>query len=164
MICKRRLYMLMISFMCLAVCQYLRTHAFVCKDLNSRSLAYFISARNRMAEATGRISSRKYSSLENYRNTGSSSEKQATNKSKSRVRAIKPLTEDEKEIAKLHQEACEAKQQTYVDPLTGYQVLTKFAHLQRGKCCGSACRHCPYGQVNVKDPAKKKKFNSVFYI
>lgn len=32
-------------------------------------------------------------------------------------------------------------QLNYVDPATGYTVLTQLAHLQRGKCCGSACRH-----------------------
>uniref|UniRef100_A0A8C0G120 Chromosome 1 open reading frame 53 n=1 Tax=Chelonoidis abingdonii TaxID=106734 RepID=A0A8C0G120_CHEAB len=53
--------------------------------------------------------------------------------------------------------------QNYVDPVTGYLVFTKVAHLQRGKCCGSACRHCPYDQANVKDPSKKKRFNSFFY-
>nr|XP_009668129.1 PREDICTED: uncharacterized protein C1orf53 homolog [Struthio camelus australis] len=57
-----------------------------------------------------------------------------------------------------------AGQQNYVDPVTGYLVLTKVAHLQRGKCCGCACRHCPYEQVNVKDPSKKKRFNSFFYV
>ncbi|KAJ8376181.1 hypothetical protein SKAU_G00067610 [Synaphobranchus kaupii] len=74
------------------------------------------------------------------------------------------LTENEKEIAKLHEEACEAKQRMYRDPTTGNKVFTKFAHLQRGKCCGSACRHCPYGQINVGDPAMKKLFNSLFYV
>ncbi|XP_023103540.1 uncharacterized protein C1orf53 homolog isoform X3 [Felis catus] len=64
-----------------------------------------------------------------------------------------------------------AGQLNYTDPATGYLVLTRLAHLQRGKCCGSACRHfvlfllqCPYGQVNVKDPSKRKKFNSYFYV
>ncbi|KAJ8782217.1 hypothetical protein J1605_000614 [Eschrichtius robustus] len=42
----------------------------------------------------------------------------------------------------------------YVDPATGYMVLTRLAHF----------RHCPYGQVNVKDPSKKKQFNSYFYV
>ncbi|GAB1285494.1 hypothetical protein APTSU1_000072400 [Apodemus speciosus] len=67
-------------------------------------------------------------------------------------------------IAQLHRAACAAGQLSYVDPATGYVVLTRLAHLQRGACCGSACRHCPYGQVNVKDPSKKKQFNSYFYV
>uniref|UniRef100_H0WAP0 Uncharacterized protein n=1 Tax=Cavia porcellus TaxID=10141 RepID=H0WAP0_CAVPO len=57
-----------------------------------------------------------------------------------------------------------AGQLNYVDPATGSFVFTRLAHLQRGACCGSACRHCPYGQVNVKDPSKKKQFNSYFYV
>lgn len=32
----------------------------------------------------------------------------------------------------------------YVDPSSGYKVFTEYAHLQRGKCCGSACRHVSY--------------------
>ncbi|XP_008828473.1 uncharacterized protein C1orf53 homolog [Nannospalax galili] len=74
------------------------------------------------------------------------------------------LTAAEQHIVELHATACAAGQLNYVDPATGYVVLTRLAHLQRGACCGSACRHCPYGQVNVKDPSKKKQFNSHFYV
>lgn len=28
-------------------------------------------------------------------------------------------------------------------------VFTAWYHLKRGSCCGSGCRHCPYGHVNV---------------
>ncbi|XP_054837032.1 uncharacterized protein C1orf53 homolog [Eublepharis macularius] len=78
-----------------------------------------------------------------------------------RTRAV--LTATEQKIVELHEEACAAGQKNYVDPVTGYLVFTKVAHLQRGNCCGSSCRHCPYGQMNVKDPSKKKQFNSFFY-
>lgn len=27
----------------------------------------------------------------------------------------------------------------------GYVVFTAAYHLKRGVCCGSGCRHCPYG-------------------
>ncbi|XP_034866283.1 uncharacterized protein C1orf53 homolog [Mirounga angustirostris] len=74
------------------------------------------------------------------------------------------LTTAERQIVDLHAAACAAGQLHYMDPATGYTVLTQLAHLQRGNCCGSACRHCPYGQVNVKDPSQRKKFNSYFYI
>ncbi|KAM9763011.1 uncharacterized protein C1orf53 homolog [Menidia menidia] len=74
------------------------------------------------------------------------------------------LPEEELLIHRVHAQACEAKQQMYVDPSSGYKVFTEYAHLQRGKCCGTACRHCPYGQINVKDAAKKKRFNSLFYV
>lgn len=33
----------------------------------------------------------------------------------------------------------------------GRMVFTEQFHLRRGKCCGSGCRHCPYGHVNVQD-------------
>lgn len=78
--------------------------------------------------------------------------------------AERKFTEEELTIHRVHTEACQAKKQMYVDPSSGYKVFTEYAHLQRGKCCGSACRHCPYGQVNVKDPAMKKHFNSLFYV
>ncbi|XP_055966789.1 uncharacterized protein C1orf53 homolog [Sorex fumeus] len=78
--------------------------------------------------------------------------------------ASQELTAAERRIVELHAAACAAGQLNYMDPATGYLVFTQLAHLQRGSCCGSACRHCPYGQVNVKDSSKKKQFNSYFYI
>ena len=32
----------------------------------------------------------------------------------------------------------------------GLMVLTEQYHLARGRCCGNACRHCPFEHVNVK--------------
>jgi len=29
----------------------------------------------------------------------------------------------------------------YIDPQTGFYVMTRLSHLQRGECCGNACRH-----------------------
>jgi hypothetical protein len=43
-----------------------------------------------------------------------------------------------------HRRAVEAGDVTYLDPDTGYQVLTGPALLARGYCCGNGCRHCPY--------------------
>jgi hypothetical protein len=34
-----------------------------------------------------------------------------------------------------------------------YLVFTAAYHLKRGSCCGSACRHCPYGHSNVESDA-----------
>ena len=34
-----------------------------------------------------------------------------------------------------------------------YMVFTATWHLKRGYCCGSACRHCPYGHENVPQTA-----------
>ena len=39
----------------------------------------------------------------------------------------------------------------YADPETGYIVQTEKAHLQRGYCCTSGCRHCPYGNAKNSD-------------
>ncbi|KAK7126952.1 hypothetical protein R3I94_018207 [Phoxinus phoxinus] len=74
------------------------------------------------------------------------------------------LSDDDRFIHKLHLDACKNQKRTYIDPTTGYNVFTEFAHRKRGRCCGTACRHCPYGQINVEDPAKKKTFNSLFYV
>lgn len=52
-------------------------------------------------------------------------------------------------IEDLHRIACENEQATYIDPVSGYQVLTSQAHLKRGVCCGNACRHCPFEYINV---------------
>ena len=60
------------------------------------------------------------------------------------------LTPAELAIEEAHLSACRAGQSTYNDPATGYTVFTEAAHRQRGKCCGSKCRHCPYGHYNVK--------------
>jgi hypothetical protein len=49
----------------------------------------------------------------------------------------------------LHDRAVAAGLESYVDPATGLLVMTEIAHVRRGSCCGSACRHCPYGHVNV---------------
>lgn len=51
--------------------------------------------------------------------------------------------------AALHAAACAAGAVSYVDPATGYSVMTAVAHQRRGKCCGSGCRHCPYAHAGV---------------
>jgi len=33
----------------------------------------------------------------------------------------------------------------------GLMVLTEAYHLARGRCCGNACRHCPYEHINVRN-------------
>ncbi len=45
----------------------------------------------------------------------------------------------------LHNAACAQGELYYTDPVTGYLVFTKLKHLERGTCCKSRCRHCPYG-------------------
>ena len=49
----------------------------------------------------------------------------------------------------LHEAACARGEHRYRDPATGYMVFTRLAHLARGTCCGSGCRHCPYDHAAV---------------
>lgn len=63
------------------------------------------------------------------------------------------LAED---IEEAHEAAVCAGQLSYADPVTGYTVFTKLASFQRGYCCGSGCRHCPYGHFNVADPQRRR--------
>jgi ATP-binding cassette subfamily B (MDR/TAP) protein 1 len=53
-------------------------------------------------------------------------------------------------LEELHRIACEAERDTYIDPASGYQVLTSLALQKQGRCCGNSCRHCPYGHINVR--------------
>jgi iron complex transport system substrate-binding protein len=43
-----------------------------------------------------------------------------------------------------HAQACASHQPTYIDPATGYTVFTAHYLKQRGSCCDSGCRHCPW--------------------
>lgn len=55
----------------------------------------------------------------------------------------------------LHAAACSRGDLSYADPETGYRVMTRLAHTQRGRCCGSGCRHCPYAHAAVADKAAR---------
>jgi len=46
--------------------------------------------------------------------------------------------------AQAHAEALARGAESYLDPGTGFVVLTADTLLARGACCGSGCRHCPY--------------------
>lgn len=50
------------------------------------------------------------------------------------------------EIMKLHKEAIINKNDIYIDPETEYAVLTAEFLLNRGYCCETGCRHCPYSK------------------
>ena len=43
-----------------------------------------------------------------------------------------------------HADALAAGAATYLDPISGYRVLTAQTLADRGTCCGLGCRHCPY--------------------
>ncbi|MCB0645000.1 MAG: hypothetical protein KDC44_25315 [Phaeodactylibacter sp.] len=38
----------------------------------------------------------------------------------------------------------------------GLYVFTEHYLKQRGYCCGSGCRHCPYGKEKQEEASKKK--------
>ena len=48
------------------------------------------------------------------------------------------------DVLAAHREALAAGEASYVDPATGYRVLTARTLADRGRCCGLGCRHCPY--------------------
>ena len=65
--------------------------------------------------------------------------------------------EDVGDLAALHAKAVAAGEATYIDPKTGYKVMTSETLSKRGRCCGCGCRHCPYNHQNVameKRPAR----------
>jgi len=51
------------------------------------------------------------------------------------------------DIEELHKLACEQGLDTYIDPASGFTVLTTQALIKRGVCCGNNCRHCPFNHV-----------------
>ena len=53
------------------------------------------------------------------------------------------------DIEDLHSAAVAAGERTYVDQVSGYNVFTSETLAARGRCCGCACRHCPYNHENV---------------
>ncbi|RIA88297.1 hypothetical protein C1645_739499 [Glomus cerebriforme] len=48
-----------------------------------------------------------------------------------------------------HRIAIQNNQHFYIDPETGYKVMTELYHKSRGYCCGNKCRHCPFNYENV---------------
>ena len=60
----------------------------------------------------------------------------------SRVPAVKDLAPH---IVRAHDAAVARGDDGYVDPDSGLYVMTASYHSARGYCCGSGCRHCPYG-------------------
>lgn len=58
-------------------------------------------------------------------------------------------------IRSLHREARARGLDTYVDPATGFDVWTS-DFLRSRPCCGSGCRHCPWGHRNVPTTRSKR--------
>ncbi len=47
-------------------------------------------------------------------------------------------------ILAAHRAAMDAGEAGYDDPVSGLFVFTAASHAERGTCCESDCRHCPY--------------------
>ena len=48
------------------------------------------------------------------------------------------------EVMASHAAAVAAGSPSYRDPVSGYQVFTAAFLADRGSCCETGCRHCPY--------------------
>ncbi len=57
---------------------------------------------------------------------------------------LDPARADFNVIMATHDHAVAQGRRTYLDPSSGLVVLTRSAHLERGTCCESGCRHCPW--------------------
>ena len=45
----------------------------------------------------------------------------------------------------------------YVDPWSGYFVLTAGYLRRRGYCCGNGCRHCPYSVEEQQRAGRQRR-------
>jgi len=50
------------------------------------------------------------------------------------------------EILERHRRAIDAGLSTYLDPRTGFTVMTAQYLVDRGYCCSAGCRHCPWAE------------------
>lgn len=53
---------------------------------------------------------------------------------------------------------------TYEDPETGYTVFTRIGLLQRERCCGAGCRHCPFDHAGVKLAARARTIQQAAWL
>jgi hypothetical protein len=57
---------------------------------------------------------------------------------------LAPDRPDRAEILARHDRAVASGLSQYLDPATGYSVLTAAYLADRGYCCSQGCRHCPW--------------------
>ena len=57
---------------------------------------------------------------------------------------LPPSTAGYDEILAAHENAIAKGEPGYLDPVTGLFVMTAVYLWERGECCDSGCRHCPY--------------------
>lgn len=59
---------------------------------------------------------------------------------------LDPRRADHAAIVAAHESALRSDDDGYLDPTTGYFVFTAQALWDRGDCCHSGCRHCPFDE------------------
>ncbi|WP_211262559.1 DUF5522 domain-containing protein [Nitriliruptor alkaliphilus] len=57
---------------------------------------------------------------------------------------LDPRRTDHAAIVAAHEAAIQRDDDGYIDPSTGYFVFTAQTLWDRGDCCHSGCRHCPF--------------------
>jgi hypothetical protein len=57
---------------------------------------------------------------------------------------LDPARPDYRAVLAAHARALDAGEDGYPDPATGFWVFTAAFLWDRGTCCDSGCRHCPY--------------------
>jgi hypothetical protein len=57
------------------------------------------------------------------------------------------VAQDDDDLQAAHDDAVAGGEDGYIDPRTGHWVFTAAYLAARGECCGSGCRHCPYGRT-----------------
>jgi hypothetical protein len=59
-------------------------------------------------------------------------------------RRLSPRTPEYEEILARHVAAIRQGEDCYMDPLSGLPAMTAVYLWERGYCCYSGCRHCPW--------------------
>lgn len=57
---------------------------------------------------------------------------------------LPPSLRHQEDIVRAHEEAIRQRASTYRDPISRLSVFTGLFLAERGYCCESGCRHCPY--------------------
>jgi hypothetical protein len=57
---------------------------------------------------------------------------------------LNPARPDYRAILDAHERAVRRGDPGYADPATGLYALTAVTLWDRGTCCGTGCRHCPW--------------------
>jgi hypothetical protein len=65
---------------------------------------------------------------------------------------VPAVTELPPHVVRAHEEAVARGDDGYLDPDTGLFVMTATFLAERGFCCGSGCRHCPYSSDEDGEP------------